>query len=163
MSERPGRERPGRERPPAYARAISLLGRRAHFRAELRAKLLAKGYAEGEVDGALDRLARDRYLDDERTARELVAGRLARGPVGRRKLAAELARKGAPAKAAAAALDELVPEDDREAAREAADDWLRRRGAPDPAALARHLERRGFSPRAIWGEVERLGSAGGAE
>jgi len=153
------------ERPSPYAKAVSLLGRRAHFRAELRAKLLARSYAEAEVDEALDRLARDRYLDDERTARELVAAKLARGPVGRRRLAAELVRKGATAEAAAAALDDLVPDDDRAAAREAAESWLRRRrGTPDPAALARHLERRGFTSKAIWGEVERLGSSSeGAE
>ena len=153
------------DRPSPYARAVALLGRRAHFRAELRAKLLGRGYADDEVEGALDRLERDRYLDDGRTARELVAAKLARGPIGRRRLAAELARKGAPAEAAAAALDDLVPDDDREAARRAAESWLgRRRGRPDPAALARHLERRGFSPGAIWGEVERLGSlAEGAE
>ena len=64
------------------------------------------------------------------------------------RLAAELARRGAPAEIAAAALTALLPEDDLPATREAAARWARR-GGKEPAALARHLARKGFSRRAI--------------
>ena len=145
----------------AYERAVALLAQRTHFRAQLAAKLAKRGYPAGEVEEALDRLAGHGYLDDRRAAREYAEGRLARGPLGRRRLAADLARQGAPPAAVDAVLDELLPEDDRAAARQAAEAWLaRRRGAAKPDALARHLEGRGFSPRAIWAALESHGLAG---
>jgi regulatory protein len=132
-----------------------MLARRPHFRAELAAKLAQRGYESEEIETTLDRLAAKGFLDDAEAARQFTAGRLARGPLGRRRLAAELGRRGAPREAAQSALDELTDEDDRESAREAARRWLRGRRA-DRAALARHLERRGFSPRAIVGALEEL-------
>jgi regulatory protein len=164
-----------RERPSAYARAVRLLGARTHFRRELEAKLTARGYPAEEVDAALGRLAREGYLDDRRAAAELVASRLSRGALGRRRLAAELARRGADSAAAATALAEL-PDDDLAAARDAAARWVRGRGGsreaeeggePDPrrlAALARHLDRKGFSRRAIVTVLkDRGGEAGDLE
>lgn len=141
-------------------KAAELLSRRSHFTAQLAGKLRARGYPDEEIAETLERMAGYGYLDDRKTAAEFVAGRLARGPVGRRRLAAELGRRGAPAEAVEAALAEL-PADDRQAAREAAERWLaRHRSAKadagnDPrAALARHLDRQGFSPGAIHGALE---------
>ena len=69
-------------------------------------------------------------------------------------------KRGAPEEAIDAALAELTPEDDLPAAREAAERW-RLKGGVDPRALARHLERKGFSRRAIVsvlnGELDDLG------
>ena len=76
-----------------------------------------------------------------------MEGRLARGAEGRTRLKAELLKRGAAAEAIDAVLGDL-PDDDLPAAREAAERWARRGGA-DPNALARHLERKGFSRRAI--------------
>ena len=151
MSERP--------RPSAYARAVRLLAARTHFRRELEAKLAARGYPAEEVAEALDRLAAEGYLDEGRAASELVETRLARGGEGRRRLAAELARRGADQDAAEAALAAL-PADDLPAAREAAERW-ERRGGGDPAALARHLDRKGFSRRAIVALLRDRGDAAG--
>lgn len=131
-----------------YERAVALLASRSHFRAELRAKLAARGYAEDEVAAALDRLAENGLLDDRRTAEAFLAERLARGPLGRARLRAELLKRGLDDEAATAVLDAALPEDDLDAAREATAAWERRGGA-DAAALARHLARRGFSRRAI--------------
>jgi len=132
----------------AYTHAVRLLAPRPHFRAELEAKLAQRGYPAEEIAAALDRLATEGYLDDVRTARDFVAHRLERQAEGRLRLEAELVRRGAPREAIAAALAQ-VPEDDLEAAREAAEKWGRGR-KPDPAALARHLARKGFSRRAIF-------------
>lgn len=72
------------------------------------------------------------------------------------RLRGELLRRGVAAATADQILGELLPEDDREAAGEAARRYVAQRGpqgagaeAPDPLALARHLSRKGFSRRAI--------------
>jgi regulatory protein len=145
------------QRASAYDRAVALLAQRTHFRAQLATKLAKRGYPEDEVEAALDRLAGLGYLDDHRAAREYAEAKLARGPLGRRRLAADLARQGAPRAAADAVLDELLPEDDRAAAREAARAWLaKKRGVVKPQSLAGHLERRGFSPGSIWTVLDDL-------
>ena len=131
-----------------YHHAVRLLAPRPHFRAELEAKLAQRGYPAEEIATALARLAAEGYLDDARTARDFVAHRLEQKAEGRFRLEAELVRRGAPREAIAAALADL-PEDDLEAAREAAEKWARGR-KPAPAALARHLARKGFSRRAIF-------------
>ena len=135
----------------AYQRALKLLARRSHFRRELEAKLAQRGFEEGEVAAALDRLATEGYVDDRATAREFAASRLARGPVGRVKLQADLARKGTDPDLAQEVAAELVSDDDLDDARRAAERWrARSRPGADPrAALGRHLERKGFSARAI--------------
>lgn len=129
----------------AYAKAVDLLARRAHFRAELGRKLATRGYPGDEVTAALDRLEGQGYLDDRRAAADFAAARLGRGPIGRRRLAAELGRRGAPSAAIEAALESL-PRDETAAAREAAARWHGRGG---PAALARRLDRLGFGGAAI--------------
>ena len=131
-----------------YDRAVHLLAARPHFRAELEAKLVQRGYPEDEIAAALDRLTAEGYLDDVRAARDFVAHRLEQKAEGRLRLKAELIRRGASEEAVDAALAE-VPEDDLEAARAAAERWARSH-KPDPAALARHLARKGFSRRAIF-------------
>jgi regulatory protein len=146
--------------PTPYQKALQLLATRAHFRRELRAKLAQRGYPAEEIDAALDRLTEQKYLDDRATARVFVEHRQERSSEGRARLRAELLKRGAPEEAIDAALAELTPEDDLPAAREAAESW-RRKGGVDPRALARHLERRGFSPHAIVsvlnGELDDLG------
>jgi regulatory protein len=147
----------------AYAKAVDLLARRPHFRRQLADKLARRGFDEAVVEAVLDRLQTHRYLDDRQTARDFVQSKLARGPVGQRRLAAELARRGAPREVADEVLAELLPDDDRAAARQAAETWLARRRNPKPQALAGYLERRGFSPRAIWDALDAadLGAEGG--
>jgi regulatory protein len=143
-----------------YAHAVRLLAPRPHFRAELEAKLKQRGYSEEEIGAALDRLAAEGHLDDVRTARDFVTHRLEQKAEGRLRLRAELVRRGASEEAVSAALAE-VPEDDLEAAREAAAKWARSH-RPDPAALARHLARKGFSQRAIFA-ASRLETLDGAQ
>jgi regulatory protein len=134
-----------KDRPTAYDQAVKLLARRTHFRREIADKLARRSYPREEIEEALARLEARRYLDDAAAARQFVAGRLARGGYGRSRLAAELAARGVGRQVAGPVLDELLPEDDLEAAREEA----RRARGKDPGAVARRLERRGFSARAI--------------
>ena len=154
----------------AREHALRLLAGRAHFRAELRRKLLARGYEPDEIDEALARCAEQGYLDDAATARTFAAERQERRGLGRGRIAAELRRRGAPSSAVSAVLADVDPEDDLARARAAAAKWRRSRPAApssrvssgdedesdaalrrraENAALARHLDRKGFSRRAI--------------
>ena len=147
---------PERARPSCYDKAVELLGRRPHFRRRLAAKLAQRGYEEEEVAAALARLAAQGYLDDARLAREVARGRATRAGEGARRIKAELERRGASAADAAAAVADVAADDDTAAAAEAARRW-RRRGGSDAAALARHLDRKGFSRRAILTVLRRAG------
>jgi regulatory protein len=130
-----------------YDKAVQLLAARPHFRRELEAKLRQRGFPSEEIEDALARLTDQGYLDDRAAARSFVESRAAKGE-GRARLRAELVKRGAPEEAIEEALSELTGEDDLPRAREAAEAW-RRRGGTDPRALARHLDRKGFSRRAI--------------
>ena len=133
-----------------YEKAVQLLAARPHFRRELEAKLRQRGFPAEEIEEALGRLTDQGYLDDRAAARSFVEGRAAKGE-GRTRLKAELAKRGAPEEAIEEALSERTDEDDLPRAREAAEAWRRRqrKGGTDPRALARHLDRKGFSRRAI--------------
>jgi len=131
-----------------YRKAIDLLARRPHFRAELERKLLQRDFAAAVVEQTLRRLVELGYLDDEQTARDFVRQRLRRSPEGPRKLRAKLVRLGVADAVVEDTLRELFTEGDSDLARQAADRWRRTHEA-DPAALARHLDRKGFSKGAI--------------
>lgn len=98
------------------------------------------------ADSVLDELESRGWLDQERATRAFVAEKLRRGPVGRRRLEADLGERGVDSGLAARVLDESMPDDERSEARRAAE----RKPRASPAALARHLERRGFSAGVIW-------------
>lgn len=144
------RSKPKRERSPrsAYDRGLDLLARRMHFVAELRTKLARRDYPEAEVDGAIERLAADGFLNDQEAARMMVRELQRRG-YGRRRLERDLRRRGADETAAAAALEDVGDGDELERAGSVAARWRRTHPARDVSALARHLERRGFTPRTI--------------
>jgi regulatory protein len=134
--------------PSCYDKAVELLALRPHFRRELATKLAQRRFPREEIEAALDRLAGQGYLDDRATARRFVESRAELRGEGRHRLRGELLKRGVPAGIADEALAEVLPEDDLEAARESAERYLRggRRG---PEALGRHLNRKGFSRRAI--------------
>jgi regulatory protein len=136
------------------ARALKLLAGRSHFRRQLEAKLATRGFEAAEVEATLDRLTELGYLDDERVAGDLIRERRRRGPVGRRRMRAELDRRGADPAAAESALETAwADHDDLAAARVAAARWSRssagRRDPVRPEALARHLDRQGFEAASI--------------
>lgn len=133
---------------PAYDRGLDLLARRAHFAAELGAKLGQRGYAEQDIESAVERLTAAGHLNEGEAARMLVRSLKRRG-YGRRRIELDLRRRGADSAAAAAALEAVDDEDELERAAAVAARWRSSRPSGDPAALARHLERRGFLPRTI--------------
>lgn len=144
-----------RVEPTCYGKAIDLLSRRGHFQLELRTKLQRRGFDEDDIEATCRRLAAEGLLDDRQAARQFIEERLRRGGIGFRKLSHELQRRGVDSEISRPLLQELLPSNDDEPTRRAASRWLAKQSperAPDllAAALARHLERRGFSRRAIF-------------
>jgi regulatory protein len=140
----------------AYDRAISLLARRPHFAAELQRKLEQRGYSSEEVEAAIARLRADGYLDDPALAREYVATKAARSGIGKARARFELSKRGLGEEVVREAVTSVLPEVDLEGAREAARKWSRTH-RPNPPALGRHLQRKGFSTRAIVRVLQDLG------
>ena len=141
---------PNRKRAPkpAYDRGLDLLARRPHFAAELAAKLGQRGYETAEVESAVERLTAAGHLNEGETAHLLVRSLKRRG-YGRRRLELDLRRRGADEAAARAALETVDDEDELERAVAVAARFRSTHPSRDTAALARHLERRGFLPRTI--------------
>jgi regulatory protein len=133
----------------AFDRALRLLERRPHFRREVEQKLTRNGYERDEIAAAVARLAELGYLDDAVIARGHATVLAERRQLGALRIRQELARRGAAPEAVATALDSLDPDSELERAREAARKWTRRRTG-DAAALARHLDRKGFTRRVIF-------------
>ena len=73
----------GAPAPSAYQRALRRLARRDHSVAELRRALAARGHEPDEVEAALERLRRERYLDDAGFAERFARSRLAHQGHGR--------------------------------------------------------------------------------
>lgn len=143
----------GKRPPSCYDKAVDLLARRAHFRLELERKLGARGFDAGEIDEAIARLVELGYLDERMTAEHYVAGRLRRGDFGPRRLEAELRQRGLDGDVAREVVRAQIDDESALAGR-AAERWLRvKAGRASPAALARHLERAGFSSALV---VEQL-------
>ena len=160
MTGRPGA---GRTKTSCYDKAAELLSRRWHFRAELNGKLSRRGYCETEINSVLERLARAGLLDDDRCAAELIRERRRRG-AGRRRLAADLARRGLDDEAIARHLEALDPEDELRLARRVAAKWCSSRGSRglERQALARHLDRKGFGKSVILAILDELNACGGS-
>jgi SOS response regulatory protein OraA/RecX len=138
-----------------------LLALRPHFRRELEVKLARAGYEHGEIGEALDKLARLRLVDDTALARAFVETVARRKGWGRMRVLQELARRGASEEATQAALAGRSPDADLEAARKAARRW--RAKSADPAALARHLSRRGFASSAIFKVLKEMAPLASSE
>jgi regulatory protein len=136
-----------------YRKAIELLGRRDHFVEELRQKLLSRGFEADEVGATLSRLEQEALLDDRRAAEGVCRGSFRRKGFGPRRIRAELQRRGVDGEIVEEMLAEAFAEGEGRLVKEVAQRWLTGR-RPDRAALARHLERKGFSPGAILSALE---------
>ena len=105
--------------PESVARTILLdqLTGRARSRSELADKLATKGVPDDVASTLLDRFEEVGLVDDDAFARAWVSGRQSGKGLARRALAQELRRKGIDDEVARAALDEVDPADEEEAAR----------------------------------------------
>jgi regulatory protein len=89
-----------------FQKAIAMLAARPRSEGQLREKLLARtGFEASEVEECIARLKELGYLDDRRFAQNYAAYRSNNRPVGRLRLARELAAKKVGRDAIRAALD----------------------------------------------------------
>jgi regulatory protein len=99
----------------AYQRALRRLARRDHSVEELRRALAARGHAPDEIEAAIDRLRRERYLDDAGFAERFARSRLAHQGHGRALIRQGLRRRGVDRSEAEAGLKSALREVDEKA------------------------------------------------
>lgn len=97
-----------------YTAGLRILNYRFNSEAELRAKLDRKEFPRDAIDAAIERLRREKWLDDSRFAAAFVRTRLRKG-IGRLRIKRELMAAGVESATIAQALD-LPDHDDRAAA-----------------------------------------------
>lgn len=153
-----GEQTEAAERPSADDKAAQLLALRPHFRRELERKLARADYEREEIGAALDRLSRLGLLDDAALAKGFVDSVAKRKGFGRRRIAQELARRGAPEEATRVALETRSGDEDLERAREIAVRFAEK-GGTDAQRLARQLDRKGFAKDAIFKVLKEMALA----
>ena len=151
-----------------YDRALDLLAARARAARELARALLRKGAAPPHVDAAIARLQELGLLDDAAFARQFARAKRAGAGFSRRRLQAELARRGVARGVVDSALREVLDDEevdpaaviDRVAAKKmrllsALPAEVRRR------RLYAYLARRGYDPDEIRAAITRLAERAG--
>src|SRR5215475_1612946 len=133
----------------AKQQAYRHLAYRSQTSSELRDRLLRHGYTAAIIDDVLRQLASDGYIDDRKLALDWARYRLQTKPLGRRRLAWELQRRGIPSELLEEVLREVYSEfDEVMLAEQAARKRLRSKGLPrsvrDRQQHARYLLSLGF-------------------
>ena len=136
-----------------YEKALQLIAQRPHFKHELARKLSSRGFEYEAIESSLERLTGESYLDDYAFAVEWAAGSLRRRGLGVNGLRRELQRRGLEDEVIAAVIKESFPDGDRDLAETVGRLWLSK-GGQSREALARHLERKGFSQASVWKVIE---------
>jgi regulatory protein len=96
----------------AKRQAYRFLAYRSQTSHELRDRLRRKGYTAAVVEKVLRELEAEGYVDDRKFALEWARYRLQSKPLGRRRLAWELQRRGLPSESVAEVLREVYSEFD---------------------------------------------------
>jgi regulatory protein len=156
---------PAKTAPPpltAYRRAVLRLARRDQSEAELRRALAGKGHGGAEVEAAIERLRRERYLDDLAYAERYACRRMAHPGLGPARIRQGLRQRGVPRTEAEAGLRAALDEVDERAVLDAlARRYWKQHARIEPERrlprLWAFLARRGFAPalvrdrlRALW-------------
>jgi regulatory protein len=138
----------------AKQQAYRLLAYRSQTSSELRDRLARRGYTATIIDEVLQRLASEGYLDDRKLALDWARYRVQTKPIGRRRLAWELQRRGVPSESIEEVLREVYSEyDEVTLAEQAARKRLRTKELPrsvhERQREARYLLRLGFNADAV--------------
>ena len=80
--------------PTAYQRALARRARRDHSVAELRRALVERDHDPAEIEEALERLRRERYLDDASFAERFARSRMEHQGLGRLRIRQGLRQRG---------------------------------------------------------------------
>jgi regulatory protein len=98
-----------------YLAAMRILNHRFNSEAELQRKLSLKEFPPEVVTATIEKLRREKWLDDARFAASFVRTRVRKG-LGRHRISRELTAAGVESETIARALDESVPDHDERAA-----------------------------------------------
>jgi len=130
--------------------AVRYLARWDRTAAQVEQFLLSKGAAAAQAKQTISRLSDLRYLDDRAYAERWLESRLARQPMGRERLLAELQAKGIQDAVAERAVKKALPDvDDDILATRALKSW-QRKGRPVTSVQAVRLLRQwGFEEETI--------------
>ncbi len=142
----------------ARRKALRSLTYRGRSAAELTAFLVGKGYEEEIVARVLEEMARLRYVDDHRLAREIIGRRLQQG-YGPIRIGRELVNKGFDKHLIEQLLPVLYPrEEEHSQAARCLEKKVKREGKPENhrqlGRWVNFLRRRGFSEQVIAGALE---------
>jgi regulatory protein len=130
--------------------AVRYLARWDRTAAQVEHFLKDKGAAPAQVKQTINRLFELRYLDDHAYAKRWIESRLARKPMGRERLKAELLARGIAESFASRAVRQVLRGVDEEAlARRALRVTQGRGGRLAPMRAARLLRQRGFEEETI--------------
>lgn len=138
----------------AIQQAYRLLAYRSQTSSELRDRLQQRGYAATIIDEVLRRLQSDGYIDDRKLAFDWARYRLQAKPLGRRRLAWELHRRGVPSESLEEVLREVYSEFDEvtlaeQAARKRQGSKELSRSFRERQGYARYLLSLGFEADAV--------------
>lgn len=147
---------PGRTAPPptAYRRAVLRLARRDQTAAELRRALAEKGHPAEEIEAAIERLRREKYLDDRGYAERFARSRMAHQGLGRARIRQGLRQRGVAGAEVEAGLRAALAEVDEPAVLDGlARRYWRQHARVEPSRrlprLWAFLVRRGFPPALV--------------
>lgn len=154
-----------RRRPPkgtALQYAVKLLSARPYSERKLREKLLGREYNSTDVGEALDRLKRERLLNDRKFAEEFVRTRMQSRPRGASRMISDLLARGISLTLAKEVVAETMPQTDelplaREFVRRKQTQYAGLDGATRWRRMAGLLARRGFgwdTIRKVLGKTE---------
>jgi regulatory protein len=137
--------------------AVRYLARRDRTSAQVERFLLHKGAAPADVREIVTRLSRLRYLNDRAYAERWIETRLARRPMGRARLEAELLAQGVADTLAGQAMREALRSLDEETLARRALSMARRDGRRvTPEQAMRLLRQRGFLEETVERIVDEL-------
>lgn len=98
-----------------YLAAMRILNHRFNSEAELRRKLALREFDADVINATIEKLRREKWLDDDRFAASFVRARTRKG-LGRHRISRELSAAGVESETIARALDQSVPDHDERAA-----------------------------------------------
>ena len=141
--------------------SLRLLARRAYSVAEIRRKLIEKGWTdENAINETLEKLAKLKFLNDEKFAEEFVASKLRRKPVGKHLLIKNLREKQINEETIKNTLEKI---DEKKLIKEAIQKRLRVRGHPKTLKELKNLQdyliRQGFDFELIYESISKLSTS----
>lgn len=139
--------------------ALRQLERRARTVFEVRRHLQRRGFSTSAIAGVVSRLSRLGYLDDRAYAARYAAYVVEEKPMGRRRAAQDLMRRGVTREIVEEALDEVfAPEKEAGALAKALEKAIRTVPVPPDEKtrrrVASYLLRRGFRPAQVMSAVD---------